>query len=184
MADRGRRGTAPPYRPRTVYFKVYLVFLTVVYLTSLDQKSLTWKLLRSHIYVSCTSKLTVDINHIFFRETIIATPAFGLWFWDQSDAWCQKVFGMAIAFWHSLPRYYKSTSSMNIFPISAVHLEQRVTLWARNPQRLTRPCLLEAAPMGDISTPWLITPARQASTLNFLHNNKHDLSCHWEWSSE
>lgn len=49
---------------------------------------------------------------------------------------------------------------------------------------LTWPCLLEAAPMGDISTPWLIMPARQASALDCLRNNKHDLSCHWEWSAE
>lgn len=111
----------------------FIFWQTVVYVTSLDQKSLTWKWLISHIYVSCTSKLKADINHIFLSETITATPAFGLWFWHQSDAWCQKVFGMAIAFWHSLPQYYKNTSSMNIFPISAVQLEQRVTLWARNP---------------------------------------------------
>lgn len=63
-----------------------------------------WKWLISNIYVSCTSKLAADINHIFLSATITATPAFGLWFWHQSDAWCQKVFGMAIAFWHSLPR--------------------------------------------------------------------------------
>lgn len=40
--------------------------------------------------------------------------------------------------------------------------------------------LPEAAPKGDISTPWLITPAHQASALNLLLNNEHDLSCHRE----
>lgn len=33
------------------------------------------------------------------------------------------------------------------------------------------PYLLEAAPTGDMSTPWLITHACQAQVLSFLHND-------------
>lgn len=32
------------------------------------------------------------------------------------------------------------------------------------------PYLLEAAPTGDVSTPWVITPASQDQVLSFLHN--------------
>lgn len=32
------------------------------------------------------------------------------------------------------------------------------------------PYLLEAEPMGDISTPWVIKPACQEQVLSFLHN--------------
>lgn len=99
---------------------------TVVYLTSLDQKPSTRKLQISHAYASCSSKFAADINHIFLGETITATPALRLWFWHQSDTQCQEVFGMAIAFWQSLPRHYTSSSSMNIFSISAVNVNKEL----------------------------------------------------------
>lgn len=68
------------------------------------------------IYAYCARELAADINHIFLSETITATPAFGLWDWHQSDEWSHQVFGMATAFWHLLPQYYKKTSRVNTFP--------------------------------------------------------------------
>lgn len=105
---------------------IWSYWQTVVYLTSLDQKPLTRKLQISHVYASCSSKFAADINHVLLGETITATPALRLWFWHQSDARCQEVFGMAIAFWQSLPRHYTSTSSMNIFSISAVNVNKEL----------------------------------------------------------
>lgn len=43
-----------------------------------------------HVYVSCTSEFTSDINHIFFSDTIAAISTLGLWLQHQSDTWCQK----------------------------------------------------------------------------------------------
>lgn len=92
----------------------------------LIKKPLTRKLRISHVYASCSSKFAADINHVFLGETITATPALRLWFWHQSDAQCQEVFGMAIAFWQSLPQHYTSSSSMNIFSISAVNVNKEL----------------------------------------------------------
>lgn len=119
-------GKAPLSRNRLHPRRIWSHWQTVVYLTSLDQKPLTRKLQISHVYASCSSKFAADINHVFLGETITATPALRLWFWHQSDAPRREVFGMAIAFWQSLPRHYTSTSSMNIFSISAVNVNKEL----------------------------------------------------------
>lgn len=70
--------------------------------------------------------------------------------------------------------FTRARQAWTYFPFLLYNLNKELHYSSGIFQTLMRPYLPEAAPMGDISTRWIITPARQASVLRLLHNNKHN----------